>query len=682
MKNLIGLWVAVLLFSHPLLGVAEEVKEIKEEVELEEVVVTATRHETPVGEVPASLTVITREQIEASSGMRVDDILRKYAGIDVRRPSGFLSHSATVSMRGMGSMPGRTLVLLDGIPLNKADTGTVNWDLLRAEDIERIEIVRGPASALYGSNAMGGVINIITQKPEDRPISAKLKGGYGSWDTWSGGAVVSGTLGRFGYHLSYDHLDSDGYNPTPPEERTPYDVKRYLEEDHLWSKFTCKPTEDSLVSLGYLHFEDKRGEGEKYRHPDGVYRSWDTNGVNLAYEFSWGKSRWLARGFYLEEDYFWNRERLRRGRYTWYEVDVERVDAGGTLQTTLPITSWSLLTVGLDYKYGSVDGEDDYIIERDAPSDKVVKNKGKQQSFSFFLNDELQIGERLVLHIGLRYDWVKSYDGSFYDSSGFLQSREYDSNTWDEISPRVALLYRLGDSTTLRASVGKAFRAPILDDLYRSGIFRGRIYAANPDLGPEKLVTYEVGIAHRFTRGISAELSGYYTDAEDFFYPIKIGIDPGTGRDLYQRQNVGEVEIYGVEVQTDFRITSWLSAFVNLTWNESEVKEFDPRPDLEGKDLEYTPHFKANIGLSLSHPEICRVELVGRYVDEMYSDPENTEEGKLDDHFVVDLKVSKEFFKHAELYLNVMNLFDEDYEEYPDSEAPGFFVMGGMVLRF
>ncbi|RLA92715.1 MAG: TonB-dependent receptor, partial [Deltaproteobacteria bacterium] len=166
MKNLIGLWVAILLFSHPFVGVAEEAKEMEEEVELEEVVVTATRHETPVEEVPASVTVITREQIEASSGMRVDDILRKYAGIDVRRPSGFLSHSATVSMRGMGSMPGRTLVLLDGIPLNKADTGTVNWDLLRAEDIERIEIVRGPASALYGSNAMGGVINIITRKPE------------------------------------------------------------------------------------------------------------------------------------------------------------------------------------------------------------------------------------------------------------------------------------------------------------------------------------------------------------------------------------------------------------------------------------------------------------------------------------------------------------------------------------
>ncbi|GAB6163934.1 TonB-dependent receptor [Desulfothermus naphthae] len=662
---------------YPVAGIAQEKKK---GFELKEIIVTATRHKTPVEHVPASVTIITRDQIKASSGMRLDDILRRCAGIDIRRPSGFLSHSATVSMRGMGDMPGRTLVLLDGIPMNKADTGSVNWDLFGMEDIERVEIVRGPASALYGSSAMGGVINIITRRPEHKPIRLDVRGSYGNWDTWNAGTTVSGTFNKFGYYLSYDHLDSNGYNPTPSEERTPYDIKRYLEEDHFWTKFTYKLTDTSSVSIGYLHFEDERGEGEKYRHPDGVYRSWDTDSGNLAFKFLLGRSEWLIRGFYNEEDYFWNRERFRRGRYTWYKVDVERIDSGATIQTTFPIINWIILTSGFDYKYGSVDGKDGYILERNRPSNKKVLNEGKQYSLSPFINTDLQVSRHLSCSLGLRYDYVKSYDGSFYDSSGFLKSQDYDSKTWDEISPKVALLYRINSSTSLRASVGKAFRAPILDDLYRSGIFRGRIYTPNPKLGPEKLITYELGIKHYFTKNLSVELSGYYTDADDFFYPIRIGIDPNTGRDLYQRQNVGEVDIYGIEFQTDFRINSYLSSFGNVTWNESEIDEFDPNPDLEKNELEYTPNVKANIGLLFSHPKICQAQIVGRYVGEMYSNPENTEE--LDDHFVVDLKISRKFYNHVTLYLNIMNLFDEDYEEYPDSEAPGFFVMGGIRLKF
>ncbi len=654
---------------------AEEEKKEEEVIKLEEVVVTATRRQTPLKDIPACVTVITREELEASSGMRVDDILRKYAGIDIRRPSGFLSHSATVSLRGMGEMPGRTLILLDGIPMNKSDTGNANWDLFDVEDIERIEVVRGPASALYGSSAMGGVINIITRKPEEKPINLKLKSRYGSWRTWGTEGTIDGKSGKLGYYLSYNHLESDGYNPTPAEDRSPYDIKRDLEEDHLWTKFTYDLTDRSALSLGYIHFEDERGEGEKIYHPDGVFRSWDTDGVNLTYKGSWDSFDWVVKGFYNEEDYFWNRERLRRGRYTRYVVDVKRKDAGVTVQNSFPLLSWGILTLGFDYKYGSVDGKDDYKTEI-----KIVKNEGKQRTFSFFFNDEMKIKEKLIFHLGGRYDWTESYDGSFYDSSGFLTSRDYKDKSWDEFSPRLGILYRLNEFTSLRASIGKAFRAPILDDLYRSGIFRGKIYAASPELDPEKLLTYELGIDHYFTEKFWVRLSSYYTDAEDFFYPIRIGIDPGTSRDLYQRKNVGEVEIYGVELESNYQIDSCWSTFFNLTWNKSEIEEFSPDKTLEGKDLEYTPRVKCNFGISFSHPRICKVQVVGRYVDEMYADPEN--EDRLDDFFTVDLKLSRKIGKYGEFSLDIMNLFDEDYEEYPESEAPGRVIMGAITLRY
>lgn len=650
-------------------------------VQLGEVVVTATRSETPVEDIPASVTVITREQIEASSGLRLDHILRKHAGIDVNRSS-FLTHSADVVLRGMGAMPGRTLILFDGVPMNKADTGAANWDLLLPENVERIEIVRGPTSALYGSNAMGGVINIISRKPDPRPVSFEARGMYGTYNTWDAGGTLSGEVNKFGYYFSYDHLDSDGYNPVPEEQRTEYDIKRYLEENHLKAKVSYEFPNESRITLGHMFFDDKRGEGEKIRHEDGVYRKWKTNASNMDYEWSTGAAKWLLKGFYNKEDYFWNRESLRKGRYTWYEVEVDRVDAGGSLQSTFPVLSWNLLTTGFDFRYGSVDGNDKDIIRNDNPSNTVVHNEGKQQTYSFFVNDHIQAGERMVVDAGLRYDYVKSYDGKFLDSSGFLQDHEYDDETWDHFSPRIAALYRITDDTSIRGSIGTAFRAPILDDLYRNGIFRGKIYAANPDLGPEKLISYEAGVDHRFTKAFSFSVAGYFSQGDDFFYPVNVGIDPSTGRDLYQRKNVGKVHIYGVEAEANWDISRMFTFFGNYTFNISKIDEFSEQRELEGKYLENTPHHKANLGLAFHHPDILRAEVAGRYVGERYGDTENTPEGELDDYVVFDLKFSRDFTRFCEAYIDVLNLFSKEIMYSSDFEGPGIEVRGGLTLRF
>jgi len=659
----------------------EKRKTEEKAVQLGEVVVTATRYKTPVEDIPASVTVITREQIEESSGLRVDHILRKYAGIDVTRSS-FLSHSANVVLRGMGEMPGRTLILYDGMPMNKADTGTANWDLFRPEDIERIEIVRGPASALYGSNAMGGVINIISRKTGPKPIGFDARGMYGTFNTWDAGATLTGEVNKFGYYVSFDHLSSDGYNPVPEDERTEYDIKRDLEENHLRTKFTYEFPNASRISVGYLFYDDKRGEGQKIRHEDGVYRKWKSNGLNLNYDWSMGSTDWVIKAYYNKEDYFWNRESLSKGRYTWYEVDVDRVDSGGSLQTTIPILAWNLLTAGFDFRFGSVDGNDNDIIRNDKPSDTVVHNEGKQESYSLFLNDQIKIGERVTVDAGLRYDHVKSYDGKFSDSSGFLPDRDYPDKSWDHLTPRVGALYRITDDTSIRGSIGTAFRAPILDDLYRTGIFRGKIYAANPDLGPEKLISYEAGLNHRFTQTLSCGLSGYFTQGDDFFYPIKVGIDPGTGRDLYQRKNVGKVHIYGAEVEANWVINDMFTFFGNYTFNVSKIDKFSEQPQLEGKYLEDSPRNKANLGVSFYHPDIFRAEMVGRYVGKRYGDTENTSEGELDNYVVFDLKFMRGFTKYCEAYVDILNLFNKEIMYASDYEGPGIEIRAGLTLKF
>ncbi len=651
-------------------------------VELEEVVVAASRYETAIEDIPASVTLITREQIEGASGMQLDDILRKYAGIDITASS-FLTHSADVVLRGMGEMPGRTLILCDGVPINKADTGSANWDLFRPKDVERIEIVRGPASVLYGSNAMGGVINIISRKPDSgKPIAFEARGMYGPFNTLDTGGTVSGQVDGFEYHISFDHLDSDGFNPVPEEDRTEYDTERYLQEDHLKTRFAYEFPNGASIGLGYLFFDDKRGEGEKIRHDDGVYRKWKTNSLNLDYDWRTGTMDWTLKIGYNKEDYFWNREQIKSGSYTLYEVYVDRVDSSASVQTTFPIRNSHLLTTGVDFRYGSVDGNDIDIIRNNSLSDTVVHNEGKQRSYSFFLNDQIKRGEKMVVDAGARYDYVKGYDGRFSDSSGFLSNEVHPDKNWSHFSPKVAVLYRITDKTALRASIGTAFRAPILDDLYRSGILRGKIYAANPDLGPEKLTSYETGINHTFSSEVSFGVSGYLSQGTDFFYPVEIGIDPSTGRDLYMRKNVGKVHIYGGEFEAGWEMNDMFTFFGNYTFNISKIEEFGEQPELEGKYLEDSPRHKANLGLTFSHPDMFRADIVGRYVGDRYGDTGNTTEGQLEDYVVLDLKILKEVTQYCEVYVDIVNLFDEVIMYSSDFEGPGIEIRGGLSLRF
>lgn len=652
------------------------------EVNLDEVIVTASRYETEIKDVPASVTLITREMIENSGSLKIDDLLSIYAGIDVARSS-FLSHSADVVLRGMGSgMPGRTLILLDGTPVNKADTGSANWDLFRPDNIERIEIIRGPASVLYGSSAMGGVINIISKKPDEKPVAVEANASYGTFDTLETGGGLSGKLDTFGYDISYNRLESDGYNPVPEEERSESDVARYLEENHFNAKITYELPNRSDLSLSHLFYDDKHGEGTKIRHNDGVYRKWKTNATNVDYEWSSGPMDWAFKAYYNNEDYFWNRESLRNSAYTWYQVDVDRIDDGASLQSTFPILSAHLITSGIDYKFGSVDGGDYYIISRDSASDDVVHNEGKQQTYSLFINDHYNANDEIIVDTGIRYDYVKSYDGSFSDSSGSLQSEVFPDENWSHVSPKVAALYRIGDNTTIKGSIGTSFRAPILDDMYRNGILRGKIYAANPDLGPEKLISYEAGMDHQFAEAFSAGVSGYYSVGDDFFYPIMVGIDASTGRDLYQRKNIGSVHIYGLEWEVQWVAGEMFKVSGNYTYNVSKIDSFSEQPELEGKYLEDSPVHKAGISLSFQHPSVFRAEISGRYVGERYGDTDNTEEEKLDPYFVANLKISRDFSEHLSAYATVDNLFNNKILYSSDYEGPGTVLRVGAALKF
>ena len=163
-------------------------------LQVNEVIITSTQTIRLLEDIPAQVNIIKSEEIEEFPLSTVDDILKTTANVYVNRSWGIFSKNASVTMRGLESSS-RTLILIDGVPKNKISGGSVSWHNVNPDNIERMEIIKGPASALYGNNAMGGVINIITKKPKEK-LSALAKAYYGSYNTYGASLNVSAMSGQ------------------------------------------------------------------------------------------------------------------------------------------------------------------------------------------------------------------------------------------------------------------------------------------------------------------------------------------------------------------------------------------------------------------------------------------------------------------------------------------------------
>ncbi|MEM5767534.1 MAG: TonB-dependent receptor plug domain-containing protein, partial [Bacillota bacterium] len=286
----------LVLGTGTMLTVAQAEEEIMS-YNLDTVVVTATRTEESIKDVPASVTVITAEDMAKMNVQTVDQALRVAAGVFVNRGKGLTATTAAVSLRGFSGQ-GQTLVLLDGQPLNHAYAGSVNWSSIPMQSIERIEVVKGSNSALYGSQAMGGVINIITKNPQAQEIRLAAK--YESYNTWTEQLDVSDKINdKFSYRLGYERKTSDGYVtdlvtkttspagysgwiPTTNSKGTQnlYIVgdkgKNSWDQDMLDGKLIYKIDDNRSITFGYQH--DKYEYSYRQGHNYLVNSSGDTYG--------------------------------------------------------------------------------------------------------------------------------------------------------------------------------------------------------------------------------------------------------------------------------------------------------------------------------------------------------------------------------------------------------------------
>ena len=671
------LWLAIALFLPSSAG-AED----KEKVHtIGEVVVTATKTDRWIEEVPGRIQVIAPEDIQQKPAQKVDELLERLSGLNAIRSNGILSLGASATLRGVGSEQARTLVLVDGIPINKSDTGEVNWNRINLEDIERIEVFKGPASSLYGNNAMGGVINILTKKPT-QPIEVRAAAKYGTYNTYGGDLSLSGKpwgqkAGPY-YRLSGYYQKSDGYisNPNP----TTYTRKRFLEEANASVSLGYRFNTEHEVELAGSFYDDERGEGSQYRAPIGVYRQFDTTNLKLAYQGGARDWQWQLKTFYQLEDYRRVSETLRGTTYTRFDVDSDREDMGVLLNVSTTLFPQNRLTVGIDVKEGRVDAIDQYKTSLDRTT-----NTGKMRFYALYLQDELDLfDQRLHLIGGIRYDYAEFFGGSFYSTVSPFSSLNGNlkDNSWSAFSPRISARYFFTDSLSSYLSYGRGFRASILDDLCRSGIFWGLYKEANPELEPEKIDTFEFGADARPVSSLKLSASLFYSLGKDFLYFVPTGRTL-LGRPLYRRENVGKVEIYGGEFDAHYSITRAISLFANYTYHHSKIKSFPRRPELEGEDLTNNPGHQVKAGISWLNPYLnasAFYHYKGSWF--VYTNEVTQTTKKISEYHTVDLKLWREILKNLSGTLSIQNVFDKRTMESDTDLSPGRFIWGEIAFRY
>ncbi|MCF8362601.1 MAG: TonB-dependent receptor [Prolixibacteraceae bacterium] len=658
----------ILLAFCALLYIKDTYASINDTVKIEEVVVTGTKTKRALKQVPARVDIINAQLISEMPLMQTDDLLRFTPGVNINRSTGIYSQRPMVTLRGLsGDEQARTLVLLNGIPINTSDEGGVNWNRINQNDIERIEVFKGPGSSLYGNNAMGGVINIITKKPK-KSKEAYASISYGTFNTKRQDLGLS-LKNDNGYYavLSQYYLNSDGYNNMPKEKRSPYDIARTLEETGLSARVGNEQTPWFRWELQYDIFRDKRGEGYQVFTPSGCYRNFDTNFLRGALRGGNTKTQYDFNVFYQLEHYYDVNERMRGGNYSRYDVDSYRKDYGALFSLSHNLFDGNTLTIGFELKQGSVAGGDYY---QTAPYDTIY-NQGKIRTYAGYIQDEYTFWqEKITMVAGLRFDNVQFLDGSYYTTDPWDTTPELTDNSWNSLSPRLGFRFNLVQNISAYINYSHGFRVSILDDLTRTGwMWVGPKYA-NPNLGPESLDNFEAGIDYNPGKMLNISATVWLSKGDDFLYYVSTG-DSLWGRPISIRENVTGITSHGVELDAKYRPTTSINMGANYTFSQSNIDQFDERPELEGKSLKYAPIHSASF-VAMWFNDLVNITCTGQYKGKQYSDDANSQE--IESYTTFDIMFSKRLMENITLSLDIRDIFNNQHLETAEYLSPGRLV--------
>ena len=612
---------------------AEEVPDslsVQKKVTIEEVVVTGTRNETDVRHLPMTVSVVTREQIEHRNDPSLLPLLTEYIPGLFTTSRGLMGYGVSggaaggMSLRGIGGVPQEglpttgMLVLIDGHPQYMGLMGHPISDAYQSLLAERVEVLRGPASVLYGSNAMGGVINIVTRKMQQDGIRTHANVGYGSYNTLQSEVTNRVRKGRFTSIVSGSYNRTDGHRKDMEFEQYGGYAKFGYEISDAWNVWAdvnlthFDASNPGEISNPLLDNDQRITRGMTSFALANNYAK--TSGT-LSFFYNWGK-HWINDGYHLGGDpldyRFHSRDRMLG--VSWYQ--------------SVQLFEGNRLTVGFDYfHFGGEAWNKTLAGERDTQADKT------QDNVAGYIDFRQNLGDWLTFDVGLRVD--------------------HHSRVGTEWVPQVGLSFHLPENSEVKLMASKGFRYPTIREMY---MFR----PANPDLKPERLWSYELSFAQRLLDGrLSYGVNVFYIDGENLI--MRMPID---GRPL--NVNTGKIENAGVEAQVAYRIVPAWSVDANYSYLHMD------NPVLA------SPEHKLYVGTAFSKGR-WNVSTGLQYVAGLYKelDPEETE-----DFLLWNVRGSFRVLDGFDVWVKGENLLAQRYEINAGFPMPKATVMAGVNIKF
>ncbi|WP_167856126.1 TonB-dependent receptor plug domain-containing protein [Natronospirillum operosum] len=627
-----------------LLLAAMTVTAAAEETALDTLVITGTRTEKSISDSPVQVTVLQREELEARQVNTVAEALRHIPGVQLGSIHG--DEGEQVIMQGMQG--DQVAVLIDGMPVSASTGSTVNLSRLNLNQVERIEVVRGATSALYGSDAMGGVVNIITAEPARPEGRVRWQGtSYGDLNTDDAAlgllgeqrlslSGATGQIGPLSNRLSFDFRESYGSDRNP-------DVRTQdTFSGQTWSV-------DNRLSLEHgahsWRLDTELFVTDLWRpvDEDGVPFNYTDETLRLA-----GALRWQRPSVLGDDIDSTTQARLERFDQTTTQdailTDVTEREREAEMWLRSVSQQWDaqwgehLLTLGMDYRYSSLEQtRTTQALDGTTSSTEEVSERS-QQDFAFYVQDDFFVGDRLELLPGARAQWDEGF--------GFFLAPKLNLRwdpTWLEFP---------GATGHLRAGVGVGYRVPNLKERYYFFDHSqfGYQVRGNPDLDPEQNLSWQLGMALSGQRW-SADFGVYLNQAENL---IVTDLDEAASQqanlDIYRYQNIDEAEIRGMDAEGRLQLSPQWETRLAYSYTEARNRETDNR--LPGR----TPHV---VTAGVEWQPLDRVQWLAsaRHHSRTWSDSDNTQRTPA----WVDLGtvVNVEAGRHLELFAGGDNLLDE-----------------------
>ncbi|GBC63475.1 TonB-dependent receptor [Desulfonema ishimotonii] len=677
LKSIVILVGIVIFCLPPIVGAYDTTQET---VKLREIVVSTPGTDRKLVDTPASITVITGEEIEEMGARNIVDVVESIPGIVKDSDS-----RNRLTFRGnRSSQSAGVLVLIDGVPTNTGISGYSEYDAIPIANIEKIEVIRSSGSIAFGPDAARGAINIITKKGETGAPKVKASASYGSWETWKASASVGGSVAKTDYAFSASGMDTEGYE----------DDQRQMGAARLASGYNFSEDTRLGISLDWRKVDydtiygKSKWQVDNYRR-DSIfptsetdstlvhYRENENENAGMSLTFNTDKTNYFINGLasYDNTDHVYdyipkrlNTTYNKNSSYYDYCEDRDQDRYLGKISGGYHFFFDGVQytpVFGVEYEKIEFDQEKSYPwspIPLSSSQESAVAGGAidtERERYGAFMTNELDFGEHWELNFSGRID---SVDYTVKNKVPDEVTKDHEDFSWD-ITPA----FHPCPDSTIYVSASRSYWYPVLQ-YYTYAMKYGDDENRAEDLEPEEYLTYELGYKHYFGPKFSLALTAYFMTVKDKFLSLY------DESDWKGYRNVGESEHRGIELEMDGRLCSFFgyrirgayqdaewedATFRAYVWGDTPADDTRENVDISGQKVPHVPEFTGTLGLDFYFLDHFKFSTDVNYHGKQYVDVLNRYE--ISDYMTADAKLSytRENYK---IWLLANNLFDREVE--------------------